>query len=91
MSVDNKSKARVFSIFNIIERGGLRDCRLDTRKIVGTDVWEIRIIQKKSIRLIYAVEKQQRVIILHGFYKKTQKTPLKHVRIALERFDEWNR
>lgn len=39
-------------------------------------------------RAIYATVRERRVIILHVFTKKTQKTPRKEIDIALKRLKE---
>ncbi|MBI5613894.1 type II toxin-antitoxin system RelE/ParE family toxin [Candidatus Gottesmanbacteria bacterium] len=41
------------------------------------------------IRVLYGVIINNSVLILHGFIKKSQKTPLHELRLALVRFDEW--
>lgn len=58
-------------------------------KIEGTSLWEIRILGKDNIRTIYAIPGEKIVLILHGFIKKKQKTPLKHIEIALKRYKDW--
>ncbi|MBT4761731.1 MAG: type II toxin-antitoxin system RelE/ParE family toxin [Bdellovibrionaceae bacterium] len=40
-------------------------------------------------RLLYATINKDRLIILHGFKKKTQKTPLKEKSVALKRLKEY--
>ena len=37
---------------------------------------------------LYGMISKQNLIILHGFKKKTQQTPLKEIRIALKRLKE---
>lgn len=57
----------------------------NTKKLVGTPLWEIRVLGKDNIRLFYAVEIKDVVLILHGFIKKTQKTQVKEIRLAMSR------
>ena len=48
-------------------------------------LWELRsILYKKEARLFFVVHKKY-FLVLHGFIKKTQKTPRNELKIALER------
>ncbi len=52
-------------------------------------IWEIRSKLANRIgRTLFAVD-QNSLILLHGFIKKTQKTPGADIDLALERFKEW--
>lgn len=52
-------------------------------KVIGKGLLEIRVRSKNDIaRIIYAFAKGKQIILLHGFIKKTQKTPLKELEIA---------
>jgi phage-related protein len=49
-------------------------------------LYEIRIEQDTNIyRVVYFAYTGQRFILLHGFQKKTQKTPKQDLALALER------
>lgn len=61
------------------------------KKLTGTPLWEIRVLGKHNARIIYIVPAEKSVLLLHGFMKKTDKTPLKEIRIALERFKDLTR
>lgn len=55
-------------------------------KVLGSGLLEIRVRSKNdTARIIYAFAKGKQIILLHGFIKKTQKTPLKELEIAQER------
>ncbi len=62
-----------------------------TKKIAGTgSLFEIRAKALEGIgRCIYCVCVQKRIVILHSFVKKTQKTPAKNLEIALKRYKEF--
>jgi phage-related protein len=52
-------------------------------------LWELRLKGKDNIaRSIYVLASQRRIIILHTFIKKTQKTPQKALEIARKRMKE---
>lgn len=53
---------------------------------IGTSVKEIRIKDENGIfRVIYVVKYLDRVIVLHAFQKKTQKTAKKDIDLAKQR------
>jgi len=52
-------------------------------------LWEIRMKGKDGIaRAIYTTAKGERVVVLHAFVKKAQKTPQRALEIARERAKE---
>ncbi len=52
-------------------------------------LWEMRMKGKDGIaRAIYLTAKGERVVVLHAFVKKTQKTPPRALEIARERAKE---
>jgi phage-related protein len=54
-------------------------------------VWEVRSsFDNRIARTLFAVEGGQ-MILLHGFIKKTQRTPDSDIELALKRFKEWQR
>lgn len=56
------------------------------RKLSGTDLWEVRVEYAGNIyRVLAAFAKGNRVILLHGFQKKSQKTPRQDMEIAQQR------
>lgn len=53
---------------------------------LGGKLWELRMKSKTGIaRSIYVLEHEKRIIILHTFVKKTQKTPKLALDIAMKR------
>ena len=58
-------------------------------KAIGEGLFEIRARGTEGIgRAFYCCMKGKRVVILHGFVKKTQATPLKELRLAKQRMKE---
>jgi phage-related protein len=52
-------------------------------------IWEIRSsLGIRIARTLFAVENSQ-LVLLHGFIKKTQKTPKRDIDVAEKRFKEW--
>lgn len=56
----------------------------DARKLKGYDLYEMRIKDEEIYRMIYCYVGLD-VVVLSGFKKKTQKTPLREIRKALKR------
>ena len=58
-------------------------------KAMGGGLFEIRARGREGIgRAFYCCMKGNRVVILHGFVKKTQATPVKDLRLAKQRMKE---
>jgi phage-related protein len=56
---------------------------------MGDGLFEVRARGTEGIgRAFFCCFSGRRVVILHGFIKKTQKTPLKEVQIARKRLKE---
>jgi len=54
-------------------------------------VWEVRSsLDNQIARTLFAVERGL-MVLLHGFIKKTQRTPDSDIELALKRFKEWQR
>jgi phage-related protein len=53
---------------------------------LGRDLWEVRssLPRGRIARVIFCIEQEQ-LILLHGFIKKTQKTPKQEIDLALKR------
>jgi phage-related protein len=58
------------------------------KKISSTPFWEIRILGKDNARIFYITENQNTIILLHGFIKKTKKTPSKEIAITFKRYKD---
>ncbi len=52
---------------------------------IDRKLWEIRTKLKDTISRIFFTVKKKEIVLLHGFIKKTQKTPKKEVDIAKNR------
>lgn len=55
-------------------------------------LWELRRASDGNIyRLIYFFFTGRKIVIVHGFQKKTQKTPRREIEIAQQRMDDYIR
>ncbi len=89
MSLDIKTQARfVWSIEQLRVRNVMAREPL-VRHLEGK-LWELREESSTNIyRLIYFFFSGQRIVFLHGFQKKTQKTPHHEIEIALRYLDDF--
>src|SRR5262245_26094438 len=59
-------------------------------KTVGSGVREIRIRDASgAFRIIYLATLADRVLVLHGFQKRTQRTARRDIELAAKRLREW--
>ena len=79
-------RARLARISELIESVGLLNVKEPHVRHIRGQLWEIRLKGKAGIaRALYITAKEQRVVILRAFIKKTEKTPLGEIEIALQR------
>jgi phage-related protein len=83
--IDIKSQSKVIHLFNLLEEFGVNAGVPHVKKIVGTPLWEARTNGKIAIRFFFIKKDRHILILLHGFIKKTQKLPLKEIKLALKR------
>lgn len=54
-------------------------------------IWEVRSrLANRIARVLFAVDGQE-IVLLHGFIKKTQRTPSADMELAERRWKEWQR
>lgn len=88
-TLEHSSQSKILRVLHNIQEYGLDSAIPHIKKLSGTPFWEIRILGKDSIRVIYVMPAKFQVFVLHGFKKKTQKTPLKELEIASKRYHEY--
>jgi phage-related protein len=82
-------RARLAHIVEMMETAGPRRMRGPHVKPLRDKLWEMRMSGRDGIaRAIYMLALQRRIVILHAFVKKTQKTPPAAIRLALKRARE---
>lgn len=82
-------RARFERIVRLIENQGLELVREPYVKHLEGPVWEMRMKGKDGIaRAAYVTATGRRVVVVHVFPKKTQKTPRREIEIALKRAKE---
>lgn len=88
-SLEDKAKLKVSHTFDLLEKFGIEGAYPHTKKLTGTSLWELRILGSDSIRIFYVTITGKIFLLLHGFKKKTQKTPSKEIAVAKKRLGEY--
>lgn len=84
-------KAKALRILFHIEEYGLQVAIPHIKKLAGTPIWEIRILGGDSARILFVTKVEKQILLLHAFYKKTQKTPPREIAFAFKRLSEHNK
>ena len=82
-------RAKFERIVTLIRSKGLQQVHEPYIKHLEDKLWEMRMIGRDGIaRAIYVAASGQRVVVLHAFVKKTDKTPRRALEIARARAKE---
>ena len=82
-------RARFIKIVELIETYGLQNVGMPHVRHLKDKIWEMRIKGRDGIgRALYVTTEGERVIVLRAFVKKSQKTPLREIRLAIQRTRE---
>jgi phage-related protein len=82
-------RAKLAHIVELMTAAGPQRMREPHVKPLGDKLWEMRMTGRDGIaRAIYVLAQGRRIVILHAFVKKTQKTPPEAIRLALKRAKE---
>lgn len=66
------------------------DLGIPHTRAMGTGLFELRLKSQEGIgRIFYCTLVGRRIVMLHQFVKKTEKTPPKELAIARRRMKEW--
>jgi phage-related protein len=82
-------RARFVRIAELIEAVGLPHVGPPHVRHIQGPIWEMRLTGRAGIaRALYATVQPQRVVVVRVFVKKTEKTPAREIRLALQRAKE---
>jgi phage-related protein len=82
-------RQRFARIVEMIEQHGMTAMREPYVKHLEGKLWEMRMKGKDGIaRAIYVTARGERVVVVHAFVKKTQKTPQDALDVARKRAKE---
>jgi phage-related protein len=88
-SLDEKSQAKLVWIFQLLEANGI-EVGMPYVKPLEDKLFEVRTeVNRRALRVIYFVYTGRRFILLHGFQKKTQKTPTKELEKAKKYLEDF--
>lgn len=89
-SLEIKSQSKVRNTIQLLRNFGTRLGPPHTKKLTGTELWELRILGADNIRVLYVAIMDKTFLLLHGFKKKKDKTPQKDIKMAVSRLAEHN-
>ena len=82
-------RAHFVRIVSLIQSEGLERVREPYVKHLEAKLWEMRLKDRSGIaRAVYVTAIGKRIVVIHVFTKKTQKTPRREIEIALKRAQE---
>lgn len=82
-SLDRDTYSKVLKTSDLLKIFG-NQLRMPYSKSLGNRLFELRIKGQQEVRIFYTFY-QGEAILLHGFSKKTQKTPLKELETAMSK------
>lgn len=89
LALPNDMQARFVHIAELLETFGPQRVGMPHIRPLERKLWEMRMTGKAGIgRGIYVAAHGKRLVVLHFFVKKTQKTPRKALEIAQARMKE---
>ncbi|EKE25887.1 MAG: hypothetical protein ACD_5C00009G0006 [uncultured bacterium] len=88
-SLNERVQLKITRTLEHLEEFGLEGAYPHVKKLTSTSLWELRILGGDNIRIFYVTITGKVFLLLHGFKKKTQKTPTKEIAIAQKRLDEY--
>lgn len=90
-SLPRKDLGKVLRTIGLLEELGM-DLREPNAKHLEGPIWELRVRFSTNVhRILYFVQNQNTVVLLHGFTKKSNKTPPEEFAIAKKRLAEFRK
>jgi phage-related protein len=86
-SIPVKDRAKVLREIDLLSEFGIKLTMPHVKKMVSQkDLWELRVkISTNNYRVFYFHYLNDSFVLLHGFQKKSQKTPKREIQTALTR------
>lgn len=90
-SLPDATRAKVFRTINLLKKHGVLLKEPYTKQIRGK-IRELRVKDNRgAVRVLYFTFTGRRFVILHGFIKKTDKTPEREIETAEKRMNDFIR
>ena len=84
-----KVQARFARIFDLLEEHGTSVREPYVAHLRGK-IWEVRVEHAKvQRRVLYFAAPERKFVLLHGFVKKTQRTPSREIGVAEQRMQDY--
>lgn len=83
------ARAKVSNALDLLKDYGVRLGSPHVKKLVGTEIRELRVVGGDSIRIFYIAVVGKKFLLLHGFQKKKQKTEQKEISKAEARLRDY--
>jgi len=91
-SLSGKQVQKITWVLKLIEELDLIPVQYFKKLINTDDIWEVRIQAGNNIfRLLGFIDNEQIVILTHAFQKKSQKTPMKEIKVSEARKKDYLR
>lgn len=88
-SCDNKTKAKVIRFLDLLEENGNK-LREPYSKHLSDGIFELRIkLGSNTSRVLYFFYDGEKIVVTHGFNKKTRRTPRKEIDKAKKYRADW--
>ena len=91
--LNNRQHVKIVRQLQYLQEFGPTRTIPNNKKLTGTPLWELRVLGKDNLRILYSQTNKNTITILHIFIKKKQKTPQKEINLALSRYnrliDKW--
>jgi phage-related protein len=89
LALPEDMQARFLRIGELMREFGPSGVGMPLTRPLGAKLWELRLSGRAGIgRAIYVATSSQRLVVLHVFVKKTEKTPRQAIATALRRMKE---
>ena len=92
-NLSEKEESKIYREIDLLKQKGIYLGFPFTSKIEGSDyknLWELRIkFSSNNFRIIYFLHTKKTFVLLHGFTKKTNRTPKRELEIAKRRMIEY--
>lgn len=88
-SLSVETRTKVFRTIKLLNHYGVL-LKGPYTKQIKSKIWELRIKDKQgAVRILYFAHTDRRLILLHGFVKKTDKTPINDIETAEKRMNDF--
>ena len=85
-SLEKATIAKILRTIDFLELFGNK-LNLPHSKKIASGVFELRIRGVQEVRILYIFHKNE-AVLLHGFLKKTDKIPLKELKLAVAKLQQ---